>query len=150
MIDNNNQNLNAIVDVLDDEYEIRNQSVIPQVVGDLEIYVNEYGLTSFQAIPAVEFIYAFASNLKAANDPMDALRILWEHCDVEMDGYISGDAGKNFASSIDWDQAVDDWGRAIYNLYFFQMDVAPEGAYDQEIENLTFSAAEVEAFARTW
>lgn len=148
MIDNQNQNLNAIVDVLADEYEVRNQSVISQVAGDIEIYVDEHGLTSFQAIPAVEFIYAFAFNLKAANDPMGALRILWEHCDVEMDGYIAGDAGTT--SSIDWDQATDDWGRAIYNLYFFQMDVAPEGAWDQEIENLTFSAAEVEEFARTW
>lgn len=148
MIDTKNQNLNAIVDSLASLYNIHDPRVIESATGDIETYINDDhdDVKCFDSIPLTEFTYALTSNLMQYGKKMDALRILWAHDDVELDGYIA----RGTSSAIDWDQAVDDDGHAVYDLYFFSMDVAPKSDDAPDYKNLTFAPSEIEAFARTW
>lgn len=58
---------------------------------------------------------------------------------------LIGDNG-DYAEAIDRDQDVDDDGKAIFNSYVF---IVGDG-YEEDLREWKFSAAEVEAFARTW
>lgn len=148
MIDNKNQNLNDIVDSLASLYNIHDPRVIESATGDIETYINDDhdDVKCFDSIPATEFTYALTSNLMQYGHNTDALRILWAHDGVELAGLITGES----VSALDWDQAVDDEGRAIYDAYYLTMDTAPESDSVPDYETLTFSPADIERFAHTW
>lgn len=74
--------------------------------------------------------------LKGKNE---LLTILWNDLSVTLHGVKDG-----VASLIDRDQAVDDYGVALYDSYQFLLP------YKTDDGLLLFSAGDVEAFARTW
>lgn len=69
----------------------------------------------------------------------DLLTTLWNDPSVTLMGCEYG-----IVSSIDRDQAIDDYGVAVYDSYRFLL---PYGTDD---DLLVFSAEDMEAFARTW
>lgn len=69
----------------------------------------------------------------------ELLTTLWDDPSVTLHGVKDG-----VTSSIDRDQAVDDYGVAQYDSYQFLL---PYGTDDGL---LLFSAEDIEAFARTW
>lgn len=71
----------------------------------------------------------------------ECLAALWDDNDATLIGI-----GDGYAEAIDRDQAVDDDGKAIFNSYIFETG----NGYDGDVCRWEFSAAEVEAFARTW
>ena len=69
----------------------------------------------------------------------ELLTILWDDPSVTLHGVKDG-----VASSIDRDQAVDDYGVALYDSCQFLLP------YETEDDLLLFSAEDLESFARTW
>ena len=69
----------------------------------------------------------------------ELLAILWDDPSVTLQGVRDGVTG-----SIDRDQAVDDYGVALYGSYRFLLP------YETDDGLLLFTAEDVEAFARTW
>ena len=67
------------------------------------------------------------------------LATLWGDLSVTLLGVKDG-----VTSSIDRDQAVDDYGVALYDSYRFLLP------YETDDGLLLFSAEDVEAFARMW
>lgn len=69
----------------------------------------------------------------------ELLATLWNDPSVTLHGVKDG-----VTSSIDRDQAVDDYGVAQYDSYQFLLP------YETDDDPLLFSAEDIEAFARTW
>lgn len=69
----------------------------------------------------------------------ELLATLWIDPSVTLHGVKDG-----VTSSIDRDQAVDDYGVAQYDSYQFLLP------YESDDDPLLFSAGDIEAFARTW
>lgn len=69
----------------------------------------------------------------------ELLATLWGDLSVTLHGVKDG-----VASSIDRDQAVDDYGVALYDSYQFLLP------YETDDDLLLFSAEDLESFARTW
>ena len=67
------------------------------------------------------------------------LTALWDDSSVMLLGVKDG-----VASSIDRDQAVDDYGMALYDSYQFLLP------YETDDGLFLFSAEDLEVFARTW
>lgn len=67
------------------------------------------------------------------------LATLWDDPSVTLHGVKDG-----VTSSIDRDQAVDDYGVSLYDSYQFLLP------YETDDGLLLFSAEDLEAFARTW
>lgn len=67
------------------------------------------------------------------------LATLWDDTSVTLHGVKDG-----VTSSIDRDQAVDDYGVALYDSYQFLLP------YETDDGLLLFSAEDLEAFSRTW
>ena len=68
----------------------------------------------------------------------ELLTTLWDDPSVTLHGVKDG-----VTSSIDRDQAVDDYGVAQYKSYQFLLP------YETEDDEFVFSAEDIEAFART-
>lgn len=73
------------------------------------------------------------------NEKNELLTTLWNDPFVMLLGFK-----KAIVSSIDRDQAVDDYGVAQYNSYQFLLP------YETDDDLFLFSAEDIEAFARTW
>ena len=73
------------------------------------------------------------------NEKNELLATLWVDPSVTLHGVKDG-----VTSSIDRDQAVDDYGVAQYDSYQFLLP------YETDDGLLLFSAGDIEAFARTW
>lgn len=73
------------------------------------------------------------------NEKNELLTTLWVDPSVTLHGVKDG-----VTSSIDRDQAVDDYGVAQYDSYQFLLP------YETDDGLLLFSAEDLEAFARTW
>ena len=69
----------------------------------------------------------------------ELLATLWVDQSVTLLGFENG-----IASSIDRDQAVDDYGVAQYDSYQFLLP------YETDDDLYLFSAGDIEVFARTW
>lgn len=69
----------------------------------------------------------------------ELLATLWVDSSVTLLGFENG-----LTSSIDRDQAVDDYGVAQYDSYQFLLP------YESDDDPLLFPAEDIEAFARTW
>lgn len=69
----------------------------------------------------------------------ELLTTLWNDPSVTLLGF-----GKTIVSSIDRDQAVDDYGVARYDSYQFLLP------YETDDALYLFSAEDIEAFARMW
>lgn len=69
----------------------------------------------------------------------ELLATLWVDQSVTLLGFENG-----ITSSIDRDQAVDDYGVAQYDSYQFLLP------YESDDDSFLFSAEDIEAFARTW
>lgn len=69
----------------------------------------------------------------------ELLTTLWGDLSVTLQGGKDG-----VVSSIDRDQAVDDYGMALYDSYQFLLP------YDTDDGLFLFSAEDLEVFARTW
>lgn len=69
----------------------------------------------------------------------ELLTTLWNDPSVTLHGVKDG-----VTSSIDRDQAVDDYEVALYDSYQFLLP------YETEDGLLLFSSEDIEAFARTW
>lgn len=69
----------------------------------------------------------------------ELLTTLWDDTSVTLHAVKDG-----VTSSIDRDQAVDDYGVALYDSYQFLLP------YETDDDLLLFSAEDLEAFARTW
>lgn len=74
-----------------------------------------------------------------SNEKNELLTTLWNDPSVTLHGITDG-----VTSSIDRDQAVDDYGVAQYDSYQF---ILP---YETDDDLYLFSAEDIEAFARTW
>ena len=75
------------------------------------------------------------------NNDNETLETLWNNNDAMLVG-----VGTDYAEAIGRDQAVDEDGNAIFNSYAFEIG----NGYEDDVRMFEFSAAEVEAFARTW
>ena len=73
------------------------------------------------------------------NEKNDLLTTLWDDPSVTLQG-VKDDT----VSSIDRDQAVDEYGVAQYGSYEFLLP------YETDDDVFEFTAEDVEAFARTW
>lgn len=69
----------------------------------------------------------------------ELLTTLWDDPSVTLHGVKDG-----VTSSIDRDQAVDDYCVALYDSYQFLLP------YETDDDLLLFFAEDIEAFARTW
>lgn len=69
----------------------------------------------------------------------ELLTTLWNDPSVTLHGFKEG-----VVSSIDRDQAVDDYGVAQYDSYQFLLP------YETDDGVFEFTAEDIEAFARTW
>lgn len=69
----------------------------------------------------------------------ELLATLWADPSVTLLGFENG-----IVSSIDRDQAVDDYDAAQYDSYQFLLP------YETDDDLYRFSAEDIEAFARTW
>lgn len=70
---------------------------------------------------------------------IELLTTLWDDPSVTLHGVKDG-----VTSLIDRDQAVDDYGVALYDSYQFLLP------YETDDDLLLFSAEDLEMFARTW
>lgn len=75
----------------------------------------------------------------ALKEKNDLLATLWDDPSVTLLGFEN-----TIVSSIDRDQAVDDFGVAQYDSYQFLLP------YETDDCSFLFSAEDIEAFARTW
>ena len=75
----------------------------------------------------------------ALREKNELLTTLWDDPSVTLHGVKDG-----VASSIDRDQAVDDYDVALYDSYQFFLP------YETDDDLLLFSAEDLEAFVRTW
>ena len=73
------------------------------------------------------------------NEKSELLTMLWDDSSVTLHGVKDG-----VTSSIDRNQAVDDYGVALYDSYQFLLP------YETDDDLYLFSAEDIEAFARTW
>lgn len=73
------------------------------------------------------------------NEKNELLVMLWNDASVTLHGVKDG-----VVSSIDRDQAVDDYGVAQYGSYLFLLP------YETDDGVFEFTAEDIEAFARTW
>nr|DAQ04891.1 MAG TPA: hypothetical protein [Caudoviricetes sp.] len=73
------------------------------------------------------------------NEKNELLDLLWNDPSVTLHGVKDG-----VTSSIDRDQAVDDYGVAQYDSYRFLLP------YETDDCPFLFSAEDLETFARTW
>lgn len=73
------------------------------------------------------------------NEKNELLTTLWNDSSVTLLGFKAA-----IVSSIDRDQAVDDYGVAQYDSYQFLLP------YETDDGLFLFSAEDIEAFARTW
>lgn len=73
------------------------------------------------------------------NEKNELLATLWGDQSVTLHGVKDG-----VTSSIDRDQAVDDYEVALYDSYQFLLP------YETDDDLLLFSAEDLETFARTW
>ena len=73
------------------------------------------------------------------NEKNELLATLWDDPSVTLHGLKAG-----IVSSIDRDQAVDDYGVAQYDSYQFLLP------YETDDDLFLFSAEDIEAFSRTW
>ena len=73
------------------------------------------------------------------NEKNDLLTTLWTDVAVTLQGVKDG-----IVSSVDRDQAVDDYGVAQYGSYQFLLP------YETDDGVFEFTAEDIEAFARTW
>ena len=71
----------------------------------------------------------------------ETLAALWNNNDAALIGI-----GDGYAETIDRDQAVDEDGKAVFKSYRFETG----DGYSGGVRQWEFSAADVEAFARTW
>lgn len=71
----------------------------------------------------------------------ETLETLWNNNAATLIG-----VGDDYAEAIGRDQAVDDDGNAIFNSYAFEIG----DGYEEPVRQWKFTAADVEAFARTW
>lgn len=123
--------------------------VIDTIKGDLALYVDDNNLNDFNSIPEAELAVAIADN----TDTKTRLRILWECKAAELDGYkdpIDPFDAPSYTESIDRDQAVDDNGKAIYDRYKLIVDTTLEDDPWYDWHNYSFSADDIEEFAKTW
>lgn len=74
-----------------------------------------------------------------AKEKNELLATLWVDTSVTLIGFEDG-----ITSSIDRDQAVDDYGVAQYDSYQFLLP------YESDDDPFMFFAEDIEAFARTW
>lgn len=72
-------------------------------------------------------------------DKNELLTTLWDDPSVTLQGFKDG-----VTSSIDRDQAVDDYGVALYDSYQFLLP------YETDDDLLLFTAEDMETFARMW
>lgn len=77
--------------------------------------------------------------MMALKEKNELLATLWDDPSVTLLGFH-----KAIVSSIDRDQAVDDYGVAQYDSYQFLLP------YESDDDPLLFSAEDIEAFVRTW
>ena len=75
------------------------------------------------------------------NNDNETIETLWNNNDAMLVG-----VGTDYAEAIDRDQAVDDDVKAVFESYIFEVG----NGYDEDMRMWKFSAADVEAFARTW
>ena len=73
------------------------------------------------------------------NEKNELLTTLWNDASVTLQGIKGG-----ITSSIDRDQAIDDYGVALYDSYEFLLP------YETDDGVFAFTAENLEAFARTW
>ena len=73
------------------------------------------------------------------NEKNELLTTLWNDLSVTLLGFKNA-----IVSSIDRDQAVDDYGVAQYDSYQFLLP------YETDDALLLFPAEDIESFARTW
>ena len=71
----------------------------------------------------------------------ETLATLWNNDNAMLVGF-----GDGYSESIDRDQAVDEYGNAVFDSYAFEIG----NDYDADIRTWQFSAADIEEFARTW
>ena len=71
----------------------------------------------------------------------ETLATLWNNDNATLVGF-----GDGYSESIDRDQAVDEYGNAVFDSYAFQLG----DGYTTDIRTWKFSAADIEEFARTW
>lgn len=74
-----------------------------------------------------------------SNEKNELLTTLWSDPSVTLLGFKDA-----IVSSIDRDQAVDDYGVALYDSYEFLLP------YETDDGVFAFTAEDLEAFARTW
>lgn len=71
----------------------------------------------------------------------ETLATLWNNENATLVGF-----GDGYSEPIDRDQAVDEYGNAVFDSYAFEIG----NGYDGDVRMWKFSAADIEAFARTW
>ena len=75
------------------------------------------------------------------NNDNETLATLWNDNNAALIGI-----GDGYAETIDRDQALDEYGKAVYKSYRFETG----DGYEEDVRQWKFTAAEVEEFARTW
>ena len=75
------------------------------------------------------------------NNTTETLATLWNNDNATLIGF-----GDGYSESIDRDQAVDEYGNAVFDSYAFTIG----DGYESDIRMWKFSADDIEAFARTW
>ena len=71
----------------------------------------------------------------------ETLETLWSNDNATLVGF-----GDGYSESIDRDQAVDEYGNAVFDSYAFQLG----DGYTTDMRVWNFTAADIEEFARTW
>lgn len=71
----------------------------------------------------------------------ETLATLWANDNATLIGF-----GDGYSETIDRDQAVDEYGNAVFDSYAFEIG----DGYETDMRMWEFSAADIEEFARTW
>lgn len=71
----------------------------------------------------------------------ETLATLWNNTNAALVG-----VGDDYCETIDRDQAIDEYGNAVFGSYRFETG----DGYNEDVRTWEFSSADVEAFARTW
>lgn len=71
----------------------------------------------------------------------ETLATLWNNENATLVGF-----GDGYSESIDRDQAVDEYGNAVFGSYAFQIG----DGYEEDMRTWQFTASDIEEFARTW
>lgn len=126
-------------------------NVIDTIEGDLALYVSMRNLDDFNDIPQGEIISDIVVNI----DKQTRLRVLWECENAVLTGIHFQDPSVQFdapshAETIDRDQAVDDDGKAIYDLYTLSIDTSGPDDTEPSWLDFEFTVKDIEAFAETW